>query len=471
MELRKKAAALFANPSKKDVVAYKNRKYLKTLRSYAITIGVFIFALSSLSVGSFRVFADTYRTPKVSTVFGADISELTTVELQNALEEIKLRKYTVINQQTYRSFSLEEMGITFDANATALSASLGQDGGVWSNIAGSNVLEPELTIDQKKFKEFEGLMLPGFKDASDAKIKIVEGNLVVAPSTLGVGITVDSLLGQISATTSRGENGFSLIPQSISPVYTTAQARVDFEKAKIFSEGSIEVQAGEVTSSIQNINVMRMDRPLVATSTEFGYDEVALRDAVKQIAAENSDSAWNEIYELRAGQKVVLREGRNGSVYSDAEDVIDSVIKSGLDGSIRKVSLEPEIKTYVSLEKSAANTWIDINLTTHTMTLWENNMVQATFPISGGKEETPTPLGDYKISSKVRKMTMSGPGYSTPNIEYVSWFKFNYAIHSAYWHDEFGKTNVSHGCVNSRVDDAKYVYEWAPIGTKVSVHY
>ena len=469
MEFRKTAATLFAVRGRKSS-AVGETKILRT-RSYLLTVAVFIFVLCGLSVGGFRVFADTYKTPEMSSVFGTDISDLTTVELEEALEDLKLSKFTVINGQKYRSYSLEEMGITFDTKDTALNAALGKDNGVWTHTSGKHVLKPEVTFDAKKFKEFELQMLASSKDAVDAKIVIEEGALVVVPSANGIGITVDSVLSQISDASSKGENGISLLPQLIAPLYTTSRAQEDFEKAKLFSEGAVEVRAGEITANIPNIDVMRISRQVDSYVSEYGYDADKLYDAVKRVATDNSDSAWNEIYELRGGQKVILREGRNGVVHTGIQDIVDSVIDSGLDGSIRKVTLESKQETYSSLEKLEANTWIDINLTTHTMTLWENNSIQATFPISGGKEETSTPLGDYKISSKVRKMTMSGPGYSTPNIEYVSWFKFNYAIHSAYWHDEFGKANVSHGCVNSRVDDARYVYEWAPIGTKVSVHY
>ncbi len=469
MEFRKTAATLFAVKGRKSSVVCET-KILRT-RSYLLTIAVFIFALCGLSLGGFRVFADTYKTPELSSVFGVDVSGLTTVELEEALEDLKLRKYTVISGQKYRPYSLEEMGITYDAKDTALNAALGKDNVVWKHTSGKDVLEPEVTVDAKKFKEFELQMLASSTDAVDAKIVIEEGALVVVPSANGIGITVDSLLSQISGASSKGENGISLLPQLITPLYTTSQAQQDFEKAKIFSEGAVEVRAGETVRNIQNIDLMRISLQVDSFTSEYGYDVDKLYDAVQRVAAENSDSSWNEIYEMRGDQKIVLREGRNGVAYTGVQDIVDSVSDSGLDGSIRKVSLASRQETYSSFEKLEANTWIDINLTTHTMTLWEKNSIQATFPISGGKEETPTPLGDYKISSKVRKMTMSGQGYSTPNIEYVSWFKFNYAIHSAYWHDEFGKANVSHGCVNSRVDDARYVYEWAPIGTKVSVHY
>jgi lipoprotein-anchoring transpeptidase ErfK/SrfK len=49
------------------------------------------------------------------------------------------------------------------------------------------------------------------------------------------------------------------------------------------------------------------------------------------------------------------------------------------------------------------------------------------------------------------------------------YFFRGYAIHGAYWHNNFG-TPVSHGCVNMRVEEAKALYEWASVGMEVVVH-
>jgi lipoprotein-anchoring transpeptidase ErfK/SrfK len=45
-----------------------------------------------------------------------------------------------------------------------------------------------------------------------------------------------------------------------------------------------------------------------------------------------------------------------------------------------------------------------------------------------------------------------------------------YAIHGAYWHNNFG-VPMSHGCVNMRSNESQMLYEWAPAGTEVYVHY
>ena len=41
-------------------------------------------------------------------------------------------------------------------------------------------------------------------------------------------------------------------------------------------------------------------------------------------------------------------------------------------------------------------------------------------------------------------------------------------LHGKYLHNNFG-TPMSHGCVNLPMDVAAWMYEWAPIGTLVTV--
>lgn len=63
---------------------------------------------------------------------------------------------------------------------------------------------------------------------------------------------------------------------------------------------------------------------------------------------------------------------------------------------------------------------------------------------------------------------MSGgrPGAGYYYIEEVVWTTFfysGYALHSAYWHDAFGRPR-SHGCVNLSLYDAWWLYNWSAAG-------
>jgi lipoprotein-anchoring transpeptidase ErfK/SrfK len=63
---------------------------------------------------------------------------------------------------------------------------------------------------------------------------------------------------------------------------------------------------------------------------------------------------------------------------------------------------------------------------------------------------------------------MSGPGYNLPNVLWTMYFYKGYGRHGTYWHNNFGQL-MSHGSVNMRDEDAKWLFDWAPRGTSVLV--
>jgi len=111
---------------------------------------------------------------------------------------------------------------------------------------------------------------------------------------------------------------------------------------------------------------------------------------------------------------------------------------------------------------------IVIDLSEQTLTAYENTTPVLSVLISAGLPYTPTPIGEFAIYEKLRSQTMVGPGYRLPNVQYVAYFYRSYAIHGTYWHNNFGHP-MSHGCVNMTNADAQWLYDWAPIGTPVSV--
>ena len=114
--------------------------------------------------------------------------------------------------------------------------------------------------------------------------------------------------------------------------------------------------------------------------------------------------------------------------------------------------------------------WIEVNLTEQTLTAWQGDVAVMHTSISSGRANTPTVTGRFTIGNKYKAQRMSGPGYDLPNVPWVMYFYSAYAIHGAYWHNNFG-TPMSHGCVNMRSNESQMLYEWAPAGTEVYVHY
>jgi lipoprotein-anchoring transpeptidase ErfK/SrfK len=114
--------------------------------------------------------------------------------------------------------------------------------------------------------------------------------------------------------------------------------------------------------------------------------------------------------------------------------------------------------------------WIDVNLSQQQIYAYEGNLLVNSFIVSTGLPDTPTVTGEYQIYTKVPIQDMSGPGYYLPDVPWVMYFYDEYGFHGTYWHNNFG-TPMSRGCVNLRIEDAEWLYHWASVGTRVSVHY
>ncbi len=113
--------------------------------------------------------------------------------------------------------------------------------------------------------------------------------------------------------------------------------------------------------------------------------------------------------------------------------------------------------------------WIEVDLSQQRLYAHENGQVVFTTRISSGIAGHRTPIGRFRIWAKVRRQTMSGPGYNLPNVQWVMYFAGENAIHGTYWHHNFGRP-MSHGCINATNNAAKWLYNWAPPHTIVIVH-
>ena len=110
--------------------------------------------------------------------------------------------------------------------------------------------------------------------------------------------------------------------------------------------------------------------------------------------------------------------------------------------------------------------WVDVDLSEQRAVAFEGMRPVETFVISSGRSNTPTVTGVFRIWAKVPLQRMSGGSraagtyYDLPNVPWVQYFFEDYSFHGTYWHNSFGRP-MSHGCINMRNDDARWLYEWA----------
>ena len=118
--------------------------------------------------------------------------------------------------------------------------------------------------------------------------------------------------------------------------------------------------------------------------------------------------------------------------------------------------------------------WIDVNLSTQTLTAYEGTAPVFSSLISSGTWAYPTVTGQFSVYLRYQAQDMNGYrlgyDYYLAGVPYVMYFYRDYALHGTYWHNNFG-TPMSHGCVNMNTADAQWLYNWSSYGTTVNVHY
>ena len=122
---------------------------------------------------------------------------------------------------------------------------------------------------------------------------------------------------------------------------------------------------------------------------------------------------------------------------------------------------------------------ITVDTGSQTLTAWQDGKIQHQTKVSTGMKLTPTVKGEFKIYLKKPLQDMRGSSpykniypsgkYYIKNVPNVMYFYQGYAIHGAYWHNNFGRV-ASHGCVNVPLKSAEWLYNFADVGTKVAVY-
>lgn len=116
--------------------------------------------------------------------------------------------------------------------------------------------------------------------------------------------------------------------------------------------------------------------------------------------------------------------------------------------------------------------WIDVDITRQALVAFEGTKPVFGTLVSTGRrnlqdkeKDFPTVTGTFRIREKHVTTTMDGDvasdgPYSIEDVPWVMYFEGSYALHGAFWHDQFGRQR-SHGCVNMSPDDARTLFGWA----------
>lgn len=123
----------------------------------------------------------------------------------------------------------------------------------------------------------------------------------------------------------------------------------------------------------------------------------------------------------------------------------------------------------VLAEVSETGKQIVVILSLQKVYAYEDGKLIKEFVVSTGVSDHPTVQGTYFIYQKLESTRMTGPGYDLPDVPWTMYFYQGYGLHGTYWHNNFGYP-MSHGCINMKTDEAKWLFNWAPYGTQVNIY-
>lgn len=221
-----------------------------------------------------------------------------------------------------------------------------------------------------------------------------------------------------------------------------------------------------VSNKQQGVSYMHVESAVIAKSLD-------------DIAASHFNPASDQVTITRPdGSSRVVVAGRNGSKVGDTKPIANQIANNLVASKGFQFNLSVEPVAFATLTQANFDKLIEVDLTTKQMYAYEKGQQVNSWPISGGAPATPTPLGQYKIFSKLAIQDMRGDNvdgsrYFQPNVRWINYFKSGgYAIHGNYWRPAsvFGAINSSHGCVSLPDGQAKWIYDWAPVGTTIINH-
>jgi hypothetical protein len=114
--------------------------------------------------------------------------------------------------------------------------------------------------------------------------------------------------------------------------------------------------------------------------------------------------------------------------------------------------------------------WIDVSILQQSLVAYEGTKPVFVTLVSTGadglgdpKKTHSTILGAFLIHTKHITVTMDGDEHSDRfdfrDVPFVQYFTEGFALHGAYWHNDFG-TPRSHGCINLAPRDAAWLFGW-----------
>jgi lipoprotein-anchoring transpeptidase ErfK/SrfK len=404
-------------------------------------------------------------------------------QLQTRVDELKL---TLKSDKKTLNPKLKDIGFTVDVNKTAEAAVQAKRDKLFSKFAfwQKKNVPAAVKVNNVILSQYLDNKLPKLtKAGQDSRLEysLQAGGFIITNHKDGTGpnaLAVKASLEEISN---------DLSSKVVEVTTTKKPAKITKEKLVELVEPANQIVAhtvvlkgtsGSFQAQPTDIAQWITPTPQKDGSLKLVIDEGKVQSYVESIGNQIASKPQDKkvVKDKKTGKQVVLQQGHDGTELADREQLASQIAEAIKNGEDITLTMNIKIAKAKTINLEGYDKWIEVDLTKQTATAYEHATPVNNFIIASGLPGYDTPTGEYAIWLKVRSQTMVGGSkadgsyYNLPNVEWVSYFYQDYALHGAWWRKVWGVPG-SHGCVNMTNEDAKWVYNWAPVGTKVIVHY
>lgn len=414
---------------------------------------------------------------------GAKSSSEIKTQLENQLSELK---FTFQYNEKKLEPTLEEIGYQADVEKTLENAHKAKrEDGIFTRIAFWKKAEVPVvyTVNDTLLDQYLETKLPELAKApQDAQLQFdaKQALFVITPQSEGQGADDAKLKKYIET------NAYNLQPATFQVETAKKTPTITEEKLKPLVAPANDLITKRVVltglgytyqAKPSEIAAWLTPTPKEDGSVELVVDTAKIQSYVDSISKRISNAPVDKkvLTDESSGNEVVIQSGRDGTELAGKSELAAAIADALNKKSGTTQTMNIQTAAHKTVNMSAYDKWIEVDLSEQRTTAYERTTPVKNFIIASGTKGHETVTGEFAIWLKVRKQTMQGGSradgsyYSIPNVEWVSYFYKDYALHGAWWREKFGAP-ASHGCVNMTNADASWVYEWAPVGTKVIVH-
>jgi lipoprotein-anchoring transpeptidase ErfK/SrfK len=462
----------------------------------------------ALAAGGGAVFASRHFVDRAKpgvTIAAVGVTGQDAAQLRQTVERLvaELRLPLVLGRTEAQAGS-RDLGLTVDVDQTvaqALAATAGRPFWTAYNPFWKKPVALVHSLDSERLQTFLNQRFVDANQATaDASVVFDEasGRFQVQASKVGVGVDAGPV---IEALRGWAEGSRGLAPVKLSTAIeqprvgdAAAQAAADQANGRLGLTIVVDNGASGDRRRAYQVSPAEVAAWTVLTPDPdsgqilVSYDQAKIAaEVTAQVNEQIGRPVVNEFKVLHPATRAklgVTRAGQDGIVVTDLGPAVAGVQEALAAGQDRTVTVPTETVPYQREEGLPPDNygdpngakWIDVNLTTHIVTLFEGTTPINSFLVTTGAPSSRTRTGVNYIREKYEHQVMVNRDpddyYELPT-DWVAYFDGGIAFHSAPWRiarNEWGY-NLSHGCVNMKPEHADILWHWAPLGTKVDVHY